>query len=598
LGALGATQAVGLIQMITKVVAPGEWFVTQQPQPFAPMLFPGLGMVGALGGGMGMLGMVGAGPPPAPVDLGGPADIQQANTIEFFPPALALIVRAPSRIHTSITGGLIGGRSKRAEAAAMIERQGVQLALQGREPRLNVAGNQGGVAVAKAQVKNQDEIDPAKVWQEALSREPIEAGLVIATADFLFEAGKFQHAAEFLKANLRQGIVVRPWVYEALAVALEASGGSADEVRRARLSAAALDPTDAQGFLQAARTLAEAKQWDRALAFCRQAALLEPNLAQPYEEALVLAELGKDTRALEWAAGKLVSQDWPADNTLLHKKAQLRVAALAGTLQQEKRGGEAERLTAGLHRLQRRDLEIKVRWDFGSEPAEVEMIVREPCGSVCAREREQSAGGGTWSASDVLGKEPSVRYSAAEAFSGEYEINVRRAWGQPLGGRAHLEITQHLGTPQQNKRLEVVRLDQGGAFKVTLQEGRRTELAHVPPLGAQPRRAASQLQARTGSMLTKLRELAHPDFSAALGPQRPVVASPGNSARPRQSSSEAKVYETGHAARSSSGMNLTTQLRMSADGREANLVMQPVFQAVNAGRTAVNLSVIPGGSNP
>ena len=74
----------------------------------------------------------------------------------------------------------------------------------------------------------------------------------------------------------------------------EGIGGDPDEIRRARLSAVSLDPNDAQGFLQAARTMADHKQYDRALAFCRQAALLEPNLSQPYAEALAYAELGKD----------------------------------------------------------------------------------------------------------------------------------------------------------------------------------------------------------------------------------------------------------------------------------------------------------------
>ena len=59
------------------------------------------------------------GTPPLPQPEGGPANIQQANTIEFFPPALALIVRAPSRIHTSLTGGVIGGKVKRVEAAML-----------------------------------------------------------------------------------------------------------------------------------------------------------------------------------------------------------------------------------------------------------------------------------------------------------------------------------------------------------------------------------------------------------------------------------------------------------------------------------------------
>src|SRR5204863_5569808 len=121
--------------------------------------------------------------------------------------------------------------------------------------------------------KKIEDLDPTTVWNEALAKGGVDTGMVVATADFLFEAGKFDHAAEFLKANLRAGIVIRPWVYEALAIALEASGGDPNEISRARLSAVSLDPSDAQGFLQAARTMADHKQYDRALAFCRQAAL-------------------------------------------------------------------------------------------------------------------------------------------------------------------------------------------------------------------------------------------------------------------------------------------------------------------------------------
>ncbi len=96
------------------------------------------------------------------------------------------------------------------------------------------------------------DLEPTQIWDAALDQGGVNAGLVVATADFLFQYGHVKHAAEFLKANLRHGIVVRPWVYEALAIALEASGGDAEEIRRARLSAVALDPTDAQGFLRRA----------------------------------------------------------------------------------------------------------------------------------------------------------------------------------------------------------------------------------------------------------------------------------------------------------------------------------------------------------
>src|SRR5207253_11020176 len=79
------------------------------------------------------------------------------------------------------------------------------------------------------------QFDPHVIWEDAFAKGGIEPGLVIATADFLFEIGQPYHVAEFLKANLRHGVVVRPWVYEALAVAMEQTGGDPEEIRRARL---------------------------------------------------------------------------------------------------------------------------------------------------------------------------------------------------------------------------------------------------------------------------------------------------------------------------------------------------------------------------
>jgi tetratricopeptide (TPR) repeat protein len=481
-----------------------------------------------------------------------------------------------------------------------------------KNPKLNVLGNQGAQVAKVApkapagKISPKEQIDPAKVWQEALAKEAIEPGLVIATADFLFEAGKFDHAAEFLKANLRQGVVVRPWVYEALAVALEASGGDRDEIRRARLSAVSLDPKDAQGFLQAARAMADSKQWDRALAFCRQAALLEPNLPQPYEQALELAELGKDARAMEWAASKLVSQDWPADNVVLHKKAQLRLDGLAATLKRTAQGAEADRLKEALRQSNRRDLIITLSYDIGLEPAELEMLVKEPCGSTASTEQPQTTGGGTLLTTGLLDQKPSATYAAAEAFSGDYEVTVRRLWGQPLGNRARLEITQYKGTPRETRRLEIVRLDQGHTFKVSLQEGRRTELANVPPPAAQQaqrRQAAARTEAKTGSGLSKLRSFAAGDFSGATGIRggagTPGVAATQAPAAPQSSQPDRTVFQTCVAPMSGSGLDLTAQFKVSSDRREVNLVMQPVFQsAVMSSRPPVNLSVIPGGITP
>jgi hypothetical protein len=191
-------------------------------------------------------------------------------------------------MHTSITGGIVGGgKSKRIEAAAWLEmeRKGGLLAQNNKDANIRVANQVARSMRRKSPRKTRNSI-PTRSGTNAIAKGGVTPGLSPSPRPtFLFESGQFKHAAEFLKANLRHGVVVRPWVFEALAVALEAAARRPREIRRARLSGIALDPTDAQGFMSAARAMADRGQHDRALAFCRQAALLEPNDYHPYEVA-------------------------------------------------------------------------------------------------------------------------------------------------------------------------------------------------------------------------------------------------------------------------------------------------------------------------
>ena len=221
------------------------------------------------------------------------------NDIGYYGPAQALVVKAPTRIHTRASDPLSFG----APAVAMN--------IVDPDHKVNVAGAGGE---RHRDPKLAAALDPKEIWKDALARGVDDPGLIIACADFLAQSGNWDHAAEFLKADLRQGIVVRPWVYKALAVALRQSAGSADEIERAETSAAELEPLDAQGYLDASRAMAADKHWDRALAFCKQAAALEPSTPYAYNEALLYAELAKDDGAMEWAAGHLLRQDWPMGN--------------------------------------------------------------------------------------------------------------------------------------------------------------------------------------------------------------------------------------------------------------------------------------------
>jgi tetratricopeptide (TPR) repeat protein len=600
----------GLILLIRQVVAPGEWDrLNCQLQYSSFPMFGGSGIGAAGTGGPGGPGLPGFPGAPGTPSLD-PADQAKVNHIAFYPAALALVVQGTSRKHYKYNGGILGG-VKRGEKAVLFDdmknKDGVIVIGPGSRDadkgKVDVLGNKERADVAK--------LDPKVIWQEALSKGMADPGLVVATADFLFEEGYFDHAVEFLKANLRQGIVVQPWVYEALAIAMEQNGDALEDVQRVRLSGLSLDPTNPQSFLKAAKAASDAGNHERALAFCRKAAQLDPSLPSPYADALVYAERGKDTKGMEWAVGRLAAQDWATDATTLQAKVSRNLNNLLNSLQKENRGDEAAKLKAALATSRIRDLVVNLTWEAGaSGAADLEMEIREPSGTVCSSQVRQSPGGGVLTGLDLtaLGQlkpgMPKASYTAAEAFSGEYEVKVRRLWGQPASGKFRLEIIQHQGTPQEKHRIEVVTIDQQSAVKFVLAGGRRKDVAQITPATLQQQ--ARDEQVKNENVLTKLRALADPvhgslprGISSGVSKAKglpgviPALAKQGNK------SSEQVVFQDGISS-VGGGMTVTTQARMSADGQYMRLSVQPVFQPGTIGTSAprIEMPLIPGGSEP
>jgi tetratricopeptide (TPR) repeat protein len=371
--------------------------------------------------------------------------------------------------------------------------------------KVNVA-NAGKVRVGDP--KAEAPLDPKVIWQDALAKGVDDPGLIIACADYLAQSGKWNHAAEFLKADLRQGIVVRPWVYKSLAIALRQSGGAADEIERAEMSSAELEPLDAQGYLDASRAMAGDKRWDRALAFAKQAAVLEPNTPYAYNEGMLYAGSAKDVDGMEWAAGHLLRQDWPVGNQALQSKAIHTVQDLAKTLERENRQNEAKALLGAVESQRQRDLVFKLSWQGD---ADLDLKVKEPTGSICWVLNRQTIGGGTLTG-DAQSDRNSETYQAAKAFSGDYEVTVEHVWGAPLSNKAQLKIIRHQGTPQQTEELATIDLRNSGPVKVNLTDGRRTEVAYVPPPSSV--RPVSEGVIKTAdrySLMNKLRKLSEPD---------------------------------------------------------------------------------------
>ena len=313
------------------------------------------------------------------------------------------------------------------------------------------------------------------------------------------------------------------------------------------------------------------------------------------------AELGKDNKGLEWAASNLLSQEWPVDSHTLQLRAQAKLDALAGTLEAQQRKTEATKIRTLLQKLRQRDLVINLTWEAGSSgPAGLELWVQETGGTVCSTEHRMSPGGGVLTGG-TLSQLTKFSYTAAQAFTGEYTIKVRRLWGQPLGGKARLEIIQHQGTAKADHRIETINVEEPVVtLKIKLEKGRRTALAVVPPPSSllARRRRKRRSPAR---ILEKLRDIADPYYTpGTVGGTGGTKSRPGVLTREEALAPSKKLdnvmYQNGIAPQGGSGLSLNTQV-VTMPGRGLGVTVTPVIQrGAFIPRGMATMPGIPGGN--
>ncbi|MBY0512633.1 MAG: hypothetical protein K2P78_01825, partial [Gemmataceae bacterium] len=454
-------------------------------------------------------------PPPPGNPMGGDEQPQlpqnQLNSLGYYPPARALIVRGTSRYHPASSVKLKAGAGM---AAAPNNRPGAGVFVIGpagpNNPNPNPAANPNPVGVAQGNnpkppanaapagpvvvtgkptaadprqdptvLAKQLDQDPRRKWQQAIDLTVTDPGLIVATAEFLIEMDEPMHAAEVLKAALRKGLATDEWVQGALALALTESKGSPVEVERAALAAIDLNPTSAQAFLTAARAEADLNRHDYAFALCRRAAAVAPDRPEVYANALVYAEQAKEVRsdAVAWAADNLLKKDWPVDGIDYHAKAREKVEAVLQKL--EAAGVKADALKRVQTEQTQRDLVVELVWQG---TADLDMTVTEPSGGVCSATNKRTTGGGVLKA-DLLDQsadgDRSEVYTAASAFSGTYKVTVKQAYGRPVGGTATVKVTKFKGTAKEVVEVIDVPLTGTKPVEIKLEGGSRTTLAEV-----------------------------------------------------------------------------------------------------------------------
>jgi hypothetical protein len=230
----------------------------------------------------------------------------------------------------------------------------------------------------------------------------------------------------------------------------------------------------------------------------------------------------------------------------------------------------------------------------------------EPAGSVCSPINRQSVGGGIL-IGDSLADMTSETYLAAQAFTGDYLINVERIWGHPLGDRAQVKVIRHQGTPQEREDLITIDLKSNKTVKIHLDGGRRTETAYVPPPAAVE--ASDGPTALTPEspdrILNKLRALADPEitgfdrgFQGAAGSAGIPTGRTSRSVKAAAPSpNDRTLLQQKISSFVKNSMDVTAQAVLSSDRRTVRVSLTPAFDTAGAvtAPPVVNSAVIPGG---
>jgi len=293
---------------------------------------------------------------------------------------------------------------------------------------------------------------------------------------------KYNEVVTLLQAALRHGFP-QTWMYEAMGLAMQASGAPAEDVERALMSVVDF-ATCQDDILIVAEYMTHLDLDRRALDLFRNVATAQPLRPEPYLRGLAAAQRLEDVDGIKWACIGILSRAWPKDQQKIGENAYRVARATYEQLVAEKRTEEAERFKEQGDQAMVRDCVIKVTW---TGDADIDLLVEEPAGTVCSAGNPHTTGGGVMLGDNwarLGGESPdgySEYYVCPEGFSGQYRMMIKRIWGKPTAGKVTVEVATNYGSDkQQYLRKQVPLGEKNAAVVFELKEGRRKD-----PLDAQ-----------------------------------------------------------------------------------------------------------------
>ena len=401
----------------------------------------------------------------------------------------------------------------------------------------------------------------------------------VSAAD-LGRKGSFDKAADLLSATIACGHG-EPWMYESLALAMEAAGRPRADVERVLLSGADFASSTID-LMQLANYLARFGSDKQALRLCRTITRIDPASREAYALAMAVAARTNDVEALAWACPGVLAHEWPAGQQEVVTRAARLAKATVDSLEKQGRADAAVSFKAAVDAALIRDLVIDLSW---TGDADVDVVVEEPAGTVCSLSAPRSASGGVLLGDNDAAIDPDnatqhERYVATEAFPGEYRILVRRAAGKVAADTLTAEMTIHRGTDREQVLRRQIRIGADDQLlSVNVPEGRRREplldaqIAHDVDTQRILGKAvlAQQLAAITDPLATESMSESRGGASPP-GPTGPGVPFFGNGAVGYQ-----PIIST-----LPEGTNLSITAVVSADRRYVRINANPLFSGVGA----------------
>jgi len=323
--------------------------------------------------------------------------------------------------------------------------------------------------------------------------------------------------------------LAEPWMYEALAMAIEMNHGAAADVKKALNYAADLAERsrNPNHLVSAADELFRRGYYDRVGPLLDQAMTQIPHRDEPIRLSILLAQKTKDASRMSTAVERLLSLGWPGRDEYFRIEAANQVDTLDKTLREENRAPEADALLARLAASQARDLFLRLTWDGD---ADFDMVVDEPLGATASYQTPRTVFGGSI-VKNGYGSHPEEVYVCPRGFDGDYTVRVTTIWTNPAKPvtRLTLECITQEGTAHQKKQSHDLSPDKPNKpVVVHLSGGRRkTVLPYVDPI-AELLRTPAAGGGKTSRPAGKTKGAAHKPASSPWPKSPPSKADAGS----------------------------------------------------------------------